>query len=94
MTVAGRSKDPSLNHYWFSKMKCAIHGKYVARTFEKPLHPVPCPECVAGWELEDECRGDGKDTVPFVSKPRRPEDTKVEFIHSKKATLRKRSRPA
>lgn len=83
----------SLNRYWFSKMTCAIHGKYTARTVEKPERPIPCPECVAAWVLEDECRGMGKNPVPFVSKPRRPEDTKVEFIHSKKATLRKRSRP-
>lgn len=82
-----------LKSYWFSKMTCAIHGKYVARTFEKPERPVPCPECVAGWELEESCRGCGKNSIPFVSKPRIPQDTKVEFIHSKKATLRKRSRP-
>ena len=83
----------SLNRYWFSKMTCAIHGKYTARTTDKPERPVPCPECVAGWTLEYECRGMGKNPVPFVSKPRRPEDVKVEFIHSKRATLRKRSRP-
>jgi hypothetical protein len=82
-----------LNRYWFSKMKCAIHGKYVARTEDKPDRPIPCPECVSSWELEESCRGIGKNPVPFVSKPRRPQDTKVEFIHSKKATLRKRSRP-
>lgn len=86
--------DPSqLQRYWFSKMTCAIHGKYIARTFEKPRGPVPCPECVASWALEESCRGCGANPVPFVSKPRRPQDTKIEFIHSKKATLRKRSRP-
>ena len=86
--------DPALlQSYWFSKMTCAIHGKYTARTVEKPERPVPCPECVACWALEDQCRGcGGKNSVPFVSKPRIPQDTKIEFIHSKKATLRKRSR--
>ena len=86
--------DPSLlHHYWFSKMTCAIHGKFTARTVEKPTRPVPCPECVASWALEESCRGYGRNPVPFVSKPRRPQDTKIEFIHSAKATLRKRSRP-
>jgi hypothetical protein len=85
--------EPSvLLHYWFTKMTCSMHGKYTARTHEKPTRPVPCPECVAGWVLEGQCRGCGKNEVPFVSKPRIPQDTKNEFIHSKKATLRKRSR--
>lgn len=85
--------DPStLRRYWFSKMTCALHGKYTARTHEKPTRPVPCPQCTAGWTLEDQCRGCGAGEVPFVSKPRVPQDTKVEFIHSSKATLRKRSR--
>ena len=82
-----------LHHYWFSKMTCSIHGKYTARTVDRPERPVPCPECQAAWILEDECRGCGKNPVPFVSKPRIPQDVKIEFIHSKKATLRKRSRP-
>lgn len=81
-----------LQHYWFTKMTCPLHGKYTARTFEKPTRPVPCPECVSGWVLEDQCRGCGRNEVPFVSKPRIPQNTKIEFIHSKKATLRKRSR--
>ena len=85
--------DPSvLQRYWFSKMTCPTHGKYTARTSEKPAGPVSCPECVAGWVLEDQCRGCGKNQVPFVSKPRIPQDTKIEFTHSAKATLRKRSR--
>ena len=94
MTQQSALSDPSaLQHYWFSKMTCPVHGKYTARTIEKPTNPIPCPECVAGWVLEDICRGCGRNPVPFVSKPRVPQDVKNEFIHSKKATLRKRSRP-
>lgn len=82
----------ALQRYWFSKMSCALHGKYTARTCEKPTRPIPCPECTQGWSLENQCRGFGKESVPFVSKPRRPQDSKVEFTHSPQATLRKRSR--
>ena len=93
MPGEGGVNDPTaLHRYWFSKMTCPVHGKYTSRTQEKPVSPVPCPECVTGWVLEDQCRGCGKNEVPFVSKPRVPQDTKIEFIHSNKATLRKRSR--
>ena len=81
-----------LRPYWLSKMTCPTHGKYTARTTEKPSSPVPCPECIAGWVLEEQCKGHTSQALPFVSKPRIPQDTKGAFIHSAKAPVRKRGK--
>lgn len=81
-----------LQPYWLSKMTCPTHGKYTARTKDSPERPVPCPECMGGWVLEGSCKGHTKQCIPFVSKPRIPQETKGAFIHSAKAPVRKRGK--
>ena len=81
-----------LQAYWLSKMTCPTHGKYTARTNDRPQGPVPCPECMAGWVLEEQCRGRTSQAIPFVSKPRIPQNTRGAFIHSAKAPVRKRGK--
>ena len=81
-----------LQPYWLSKMTCPNHGKYTARTTDRPNSPVPCPECMTSWLLDESCKGHTKQSIPFVSKPRIPQDAKGAFIHSDKAPVRKRGK--
>ena len=66
--------DPRLRPYFLSKWKCQFHGDYVARTSAPvdPSRPIPCPECRP--EFVSQLAGHTVLPVPFVSRPKLPEN--------------------
>lgn len=78
--------------YYFSKWSCPWHGKYTARTNVKvdDGNPVLCPECIPTFD--EGLWGMTTQPVPYVSKPRIPQLTRVEPVASDKRPLRKRGR--
>lgn len=77
---------------FFSKWLCPVHGHFSAITAEPvgESNPVHCPECKA--KFVEQCAGRTRRPVPSVTKPRWPQKSDNQLIHSEKAPYRKRGR--
>lgn len=64
--------NPFMRPYFMSKWVCPYHGYFWART-DRPVdqnRPLACPECTC--TLISQCPGHTTQSVPYISKPRRP----------------------